>query len=234
MNSIILNGRSSRDVQGLLIQSLPPITKPMMRTVMEQIDGRDGDIVTKLGYGAYDKQFSAGLHGDYDVDEVIAFFDSEGMVIFSNEPDKYYDYQILSQIDFERLIRFRTAVISMHCQPFKHSAVERSLSFDIKSGTQSFAVSNTGNTAAKPKITVSGSGTVHLSLNGGQILAVHIGDENNITIDTARMEAYKDGILKNRLVVGDYDSISLKPGKNVFTWSGSLTGLSVENYSRWI
>ena len=126
---IELNGEKSTNVKGLIIQSLPPITKPKMRTSKEAIDGRDGDIVTKLGYAAYDKEVSIGLHGDFDIDDAIAFLDSEGEVVFSNEPDKYYRYQILDEIDFKRLVRFRTAKVKMHVQPFKYDAVDRT--FDI-------------------------------------------------------------------------------------------------------
>lgn len=129
INYVELNGEKSTSVKGLIIQSLPPISKPKMRTSTETIDGRDGDIVTRLGYAAYDKQLSIGLHGDFNIDDAIAFFDSEGEVVFGNEPDKYYRYQILDQIDFERLVRFRTAEVKMHVQPFKYDAVDRT--FDI-------------------------------------------------------------------------------------------------------
>lgn len=129
INYIELNGEKSTSVKGLIIQSLPPITKPKMRTSNATIDGRDGDVVTKLGYAAYDKEVSIGLHGDFDIDDAIAFLDSEGEVVFSNEPDKYYRYQILDQIDFKRLVRFRTAKVKMHVQPFKYDAVDRT--FDI-------------------------------------------------------------------------------------------------------
>ena len=107
MNYCILNGKKSTLVKGLLIQSLPSITKPLMRTRIEDIDGRDGDIITKLGYAAYDKTMKIGLFGDYDVDEVIAYFDQSGRVIFSNELDKYYRYDIFNQFDLEKLLRFR-------------------------------------------------------------------------------------------------------------------------------
>ena len=129
MNYVILNGVKSTLIQGLLIQSLPPISKPMIRTSIEEIDGRDGDIVTKLGYSAYDKEMSIGLFGNYDVDEVINYFNSEGTVIFSNEPDKFYNYQIINQIDFEKLIRFKTATVTFHVQPFKYSAIDDALLF---------------------------------------------------------------------------------------------------------
>lgn len=124
MSWLCLNGVMSTTIRGLLIQTLPPISKPMMRADIEEIDGRDGDIVTNLGYAAYDKEITIGLHGEYDVDAVIKFFDSEGQVIFSNEPDKFYRYKIIEQIDFEKLIRYRTATVVFHVQPFKFSAVD--------------------------------------------------------------------------------------------------------------
>lgn len=129
MNYITINGVRSDTVRGLLIQSLPPITKPKMRTSIEEIDGRDGDVITKLGYSAYDKEVSIGLYGDFDIDDCIKFFDSEGNVVFSNEQDKYYRYTIIDQIDFERLIRFRTATVKFHVQPFKFSDVDKSISW---------------------------------------------------------------------------------------------------------
>ena len=51
-NYVIQNGKDSRYIKGLLIQELLPITKPLMRTSIEQIDGRDGDVITRLGYSA--------------------------------------------------------------------------------------------------------------------------------------------------------------------------------------
>lgn len=124
MNYIELNGVRNTLIQGLMIQELPPISKPLMRTSIEEIEGRDGDIVTKLGYSAYDKELTIGVFGNYDINEIIKYFDSEGTVIFSNEPDKFYRYQILEQIDFERLGRFRSATVTFHVQPFKFSAVD--------------------------------------------------------------------------------------------------------------
>lgn len=151
MNYITLNGKKSLLIKGLLISELPPITKPLIRTKVEEIDGRDGDIITKLGYAAYDKKMSIGLFGDFNIDDIIQYFDSEGIVIFSNEPDKYYRYQILQQIDFERLIRFRVATVVFHVQPFKFSAVG-----DIKEHTMSqLFISNQAYTETKSGVTVS-------------------------------------------------------------------------------
>lgn len=360
MNYVILNGVKSTTIKGLLIQSLPPISKPLMRTSIEEIDGRDGDIVTKLGYSAYNKEMSIGLFGDYNVDEVIQFFSSEGTVIFSNEPDKYYNYQILDQIDFDKLIRFKTATVTLHVQPFKYSAVDdvftlsqnelivkdysatkngvtcsaqngvisiqgtattatefyvpvNALTLDagdytlqaltdgtgesacsirligevpsnpdsfggtylalsnsgtatlsatltasktfnyvwfyITSGTamnytldvqclnlsiNSFSLVNRGNTNARPIITLYGSGTINLSLNGAQIFVIDIGSAEYITIDAEQMNAYQGDILMNRSVVGDYSELVFNIGTNTISWTGDVTQVEVENFTRWL
>lgn len=355
INYIELNGEKSTSVNGLIIQSLPPITKPKVRTSKEEIDGRDGDIVTRLGYSAYDKEVSIGLHGDFDIDDAIAFFDSEGEVVFGNERDKYYRYQILDQIDFERLIRFRTATVKMHVQPFKYDAVDRTFevvnqlidvkdstasrfgvtavssggsvrvagkatntaeimvpidritlsgSYTLTAGTsgdaagcalklvsranpdgdsfggtyielkddgtssvtadayseydalwlyvqtgtsvdftlsatmssndfRSITLTNRGNVVSRPTVTVYGSGNVELAINSITVLSFSIDDEY-ITIDAGEMNAYHGNTLMNRRVTGDYAELALKAGENVMSWRGDVTGIKVEDFSRWL
>lgn len=352
---IELNGEKSTDVKGLIIQSLPPISKPKMRTSIEDIDGRDGDIVTRLGYAAYDKEVSIGLHGDFGIDDAISFFDSEGEVVFSNEPDKYYRYSILEQIDFGRLIRFRTAKVKMHVQPFKYDAVDRTFEvvnqlIDVKDSTvskfgitatssggsvrvagkatntcdilvpidgialsgsytltaetsgdaagcafklvsranpdgdsfggtyielkddgtssitadadagydalwlyvqtgtsvdftltammssnnfNSITLTNRGNVISRPTVTVYGSGSVELAVNSVTVLTFSV-DDGYITIDADEMNAYHGNTLMNRRVVGDYSDLTLKAGENIISWRGDVTGIKVEDFSRWV
>lgn len=231
-NYVIQNGKDSRYLKGLLIQELPPITKPLMRTSIEQIDGRDGDVITRLGYSAYDKKMKIGLFGGYDIDDIITFFNSGGTVIFSNEPEKYYVYDILNAIDYERLVRFRTAEITYHVQPFKYSNIEKMKVFS--NPTSAITVRNNGNYVSKPVIHIEGSGIINLSLNGVQLFHIDLSTTNSITIDTERLEAYNDDVLMNRYVVGDYDKFVLKVGPNSVSWDGQLTYISFEKLSRWI
>ena len=231
-NYVIQNGKDSRYIKGLLIQELPPITKPLMRTSIEQIDGRDGDVITRLGYSAYDKKMKIGLFGDYDIDDIIPFFNSSGTVTFSNEPEKYYLYDILDAIDYERLVRFRTAEITYHVQPFKYSNIEKLKVFS--NPTSDITIRNNGNYVSNPIIHIKGTGTINLSLNGVQLFRIDLSTTNSITIDTGRLEAYNDDVLMNRYVVGDYDKFVLKVGANSVSWDGQLTYIAFEKLSRWI
>ena len=167
MNYVILNGVKSTTIKGLLIQSLPPVSKPLLRTEIEEIDGRDGDIVTKLGYSAYDKEMTIGLYGKYDVDDVISYFDSQGIVTFSNEPDKFYKYEIIEQIDFERLIRYRTATVIFHVQPFKFSTIEQEF-------TKTMQLLNMSDyLASKSGLTISANGS-EINVSGESTSAVEV------------------------------------------------------------
>ena len=138
---VIINDVSSLDIEGLFIEELPTISKPSMRSLREEIDGRDGDIVTKLGYSAYDKEMKIGLAQNYDINEVISFFNSKGKIQFSNELDKYYNFEILEQIDFESLQTFKSAVVTFHCQPFKYPMNET----PIEGGHQSLIITSNCN-----------------------------------------------------------------------------------------
>ena len=347
---IIINGMNSALVDGLLISDLPDIKKPLKRTNIVEIDGRDGDIVQELGYSSYEKEITIGLYGKYDIDKVIQYFNGSGEVIFSNEPDKTYTYTILDEISYEKLNRFKTAKVKFHVQPFKRSAVERKetffrqlLSLETGSKTQNgltltwngnsisisgtatastrfmipitlktvagtynwkpvytysganisfricnaitdsesfgnkaftvedadstvtestaneyhylaveytggagafneqvtinvnanqFEVINRGNVYSRPVLTVYGSGDVTLKINGNPVLALSIVD--NIVIDAEGMNAYHEGQLYNRHVLGNYANVVLIAGKNIISWEGTLTKIEIENYSRWI
>ena len=233
MNYIILNGVKSTSIEGLMIQALPSISKPQIRTKIETIDGRDGDLVTKLGYAAYDKQLLIGLYGKYNIDDIIEYFNSEGTVTFSNEDEKYYNYQILEAIDFERLIRFRQATVTLHVQPFKYSLSEGNTEYSLKNNTE-ILVNNSGNIFSKPVITLYGSNACGVYLNGSQVFSIDLGINDNITIDTEALEAYSGSTLKNRIVTGNYDKFYLPVGHNTIKFAGSVTRCFIKKYSRWI
>ena len=233
---IILNNIDSRTISGLLISSLAPISKPLVRTQVEEIDGRSGDIVTPLGYSAYDKVITIGLTYNYNIDEIIEYFNSSGVVVFSNEPDKYYKYAIYEQIDFEKLIRFKTAEVTLHVQPFKFSLLEQPQTFSISESPATLSVYNAGNIYARPIITITATGSVTFALNGSDILVIEFGETaQTIIINCEELNAYDEqNILLNRLVTGNYDNIKLNKGSNEIGLTGNVSSLTIKKYSRWI
>ena len=235
---IVLNGVSSKLIHGLIVQSLPPITKPSMRVEKEEIDGRDGDIITTLGYEAYDKPITIGLKGDYSIDDVIEYFNSSGEVIFSNEPDRYYKYMIYDQIDFNRLVRFKTAAVNLHVQPFKYSTVDLPIEWvnETQTTIATISVRNTGNIYSKPILTLKGSGIITVYLDNTQVLSIDMGSTSNtIIIDVTEMNATNPaGDFLNRRVTGDYNNLVFKAGNNNLRVTGNIEEITIDKYSRWI
>ena len=234
---VIINGQSSLEVNGLIISSLPPITKPMMRVEAQEIDGRDGDIVTPLGYSAYDKQIEIGLYDDYDLDEIMDFFNQSGKITFSNEPERYFKFAQYDAIDFEKLVRYKTATVTFHVQPFKYSYTEGEKVFDFSSQETSgeLSIRNNGNYISRPTIKLTGAGTVNLSINGAEVMVVDMSENSVIILDSSEMNAYAPNTtLLNRKVTGNYDNLVLKIGRNTISYTGTLTEIAVTNYSRWL
>ena len=160
MNSITWRGVSSTTIDGLLICELPPISKPTMRIKETVIDGRDGSFVEELGYSSYEKPILIGLHGKYDIDKVIKYFTGEGDLVFSNEPDKVYKARVVANIDFQRLVRYRTASVTFLVQPYKYKKDEamKETEIVVKSGT-SIVVNDSGNATIKSIVVGDGSKT---------------------------------------------------------------------------
>lgn len=230
---VLINDMPSYGVDGLIITSLPPITKPKMRYSSEEIDGRDGDIITTLGYQSYDKTLSIGLHGNFDIDKIIEFFTTSGTITFSNEPDKVYRFQQLDSIDFDKLVRYRTADVKLHVQPFKTGRLQRPKVFT--SADAQAVIVNAGNVVAAPKLTIKASGNIGLYLDGSHILSVANSGDYTLIIDVDNLEAATpEGLLMNRVITGDYARLALSPGKHQIKWSGSVKSLTIEDYSRWI
>lgn len=229
MNSIIWKNKSSSEIPGLLICELPPISVPKIRRSIIEIEGRDGDIVENLGYESYTKNLSVALTKNYDVNEVINFFTGAGKLVLSNEPDKYYNAQIIDGIDFNRLINFKTAKVKFYVQPYKFKLNEEKFT-----GTNELTVTNAGYIDSLPKITIVGSGNIDFKLNNTTIFSLELGTETEtIVIDSTLEEAYGiDGVLKNNKMIGDFPK--LISGNNTITVDGTITSLEVEPNSRWL
>jgi predicted phage tail component-like protein len=233
MDSFTFKGISSTSFNGLCVTSLPPITKPPMRVEEIVIDGRDGSIYKDLGYSAYKKTIEIAKMNTIDIENLKSWLDGEGTLIISSENDKYYKAKIIDNIDYSRFILYGKDKITFQVQPYKYSTTETKQTFNITNQTE-ITISNNGNCKSKPKITIYGSGTINLSLNSIQVFVIELGEEANITIDIDKMEAYKSTTLKNRLVTGDYDNFTLVTGNNTISFTGTVTKIEIENYSRWL
>ena len=118
MDNFSFKGISSTSFN-IIVNSLPPISKPAMRVEETEIDGVDGTIFEDLGYESYDKKIKITIT-ENNIDKLISWLNGEGNLVLSNEPDKYYKAKVISKIDFERLIKYEPVEVTFRVQPFKY------------------------------------------------------------------------------------------------------------------
>jgi predicted phage tail component-like protein len=226
MAEIIWKNKSSKEIEGLIITETPPITKPKMKVNKIEIDGRDGDIIEKVGYESYTKNIGIGLTRNFNIDEVIKYFTGDGELIISDEPNKVYIASIYEDVDYEKFLTMKKATIKYHVQPYKYLKNEAKAELSV-STQKSIEVTNKGLEISKPIIKLIGSGTIEVAINNSTFFIYKFpDDENEVTIDSQEEEAYLDGIYKNRNMTGIFPL--LEPGKNSISWSGDLSKIIIE------
>lgn len=229
-NSVTFKGISSTTLSGLIISELGDITKPSRRSEVVKIDGRDGDIVTYQGYETVKRSIKIGLFGSYDINAISNFFDGEGDMVFSNESSMKYQARIVNNIDYERLVRFRTAKVDIILQPFKHLATES----NVTGSTSPLSVTNQGYMTSKPIITIvaTAGNEITLKLAGVAFMTVTMPPEGTITIDNEALNCYNSNADKNQYVEGYF--IELASGSNSISWVGTVTSITIKPNSRWL
>ena len=103
--------------------------------------------------------------------------------------------------------------------------------------SQQAFIFNSGNTFAIPTYTVSGlSGQGSISVNSGTAFNVSVSPVA-IKLDCEDMNAYVSfdkSMLRNRNVSGRYENLYIPQGRNIISWTGAVSNIRIDNYSRWI
>ena len=131
-------------------------------------------------------------------------------------------------MDYERLLRFRTATIKFKVQPFKYKLNEETTVL-----TESGIVINSGLEESKPIIKITGTGTVEMMINDmAAFIYTFPEDETEVVIDSEKQDAYLGNVLKNRNMTGEFPVLSV--GENTISWNGEVTSITIDPKSRWL
>lgn len=226
MDNFIFKDISSENFN-IIVNSLPPISKPTMRVQETIIDGVDGSLIEELGYESYEKKVKITIT-ENNVDEIIKWLNGEGNLVLSNESDKYYKANVIGQINFERLMKYLPTEVTFRVQPFKYKLNEESIEL-----TESGSVNNLGLEKSKPIIKIVGSGNIEFLVNDSLIFTYTFPEEDSeVIIDSEKEDAYLNGELKNRNMIGEFPIFS--SGENKISWNGEITSITIEPKSRWL
>lgn len=221
--TLIWNGKTAEQM-GLKIISLPPIQASTERIDEQDIEGRDGTLTFLNGYTSDEKEVEADYKGNKPL-EIISWLKGKGEVIFGNIPDKYFKARINNIVPLDEVIRNQlyNFPIKFKCQPFKYHLAGKKKIIITSSGT---VINNPGTYKSLPLITVYGSGTGSLTINGVTYTITNIG--GSMVIDSDIQE-----VLNGK---GDYlqadEFIELPIGKSTVNFSGGITKVEIIPYWR--
>lgn len=239
MSYFTYNGRSSEEF-GLHIEKKDVFSAPEYDAAFTSIPGRNGDLIIS------NRRF-ANIKVSYTVflarKNITALSDVLRAVKgwLYTEPDRYhaitdsYDighlrYGVISgnldiEEQFNKLGSFR---VTFNCKPFKYS-LEGLQEISVESGGSLF---NPEAFAAKPVITLKGSGDFSLTLQNGEYIKTwnFKGIEGGVVCDSEQMNFYYGTVLLNDKVTGD-GFPELNPGETVLTVSGGVS--EIKATPRW-
>ncbi|AMJ40702.1 hypothetical protein [Anaerotignum propionicum] len=163
------------------------------------------------------------------IDDVCAWLNGYGEVIFSSEPDKVYRAFIKNQIPFNNiLLNLNDFLVQFDCFPFKYSVDKADEEITLTTAT---TIYNQGTIYSEPIITVYGTGNVTITIHGTAYAISEI--DGYVTINSEIQEVYKDSTNKNNSFSA-LDFPKFQEGANTISWTGSVTRLEIKPNWRWL
>jgi phage-related protein len=223
---VINEAINSRTALGLRTTE-PPATPSTERIVQRiEVDGREGALTILKGWKDCDISFKTALLGadiraKYRTAQ--AQIQSAKTVYFSNDPAVYYKVKTVT-VGLLAMLTPRLGEFSVKftCAPFKY---QRGVA--VVSMTASGTLANPGTVYSLPKITVYGTGTRTLTINGKAItlnlLSAHL------ILDSELKTCYFGNTAQNNLMTGDFPVLEV--GNNTITLGTGITKVEIE--PRW-
>ncbi len=218
----IFNGINSKD-RGIIVNSLPSISKAKRRYEEIEVPGRNGNLyIDDESFEPFEYEITCTMMPEAEIRTLSSWLEGSGKLILSSELDKFYNVFISDQIDYEQVYRVcNKFVVHFKVQPIALSVKEKVLYLNQES---SINLKNfTYNTY--PYIKVEGSGKVTLIINNSEVVINEI--QNYIELDCELEEAFK-GEMNCNSSIECIDFPKLKPGINTISWLGTVTLLTIK------
>ena len=168
----IWNGQDSRNF-GIYLQHAPEIIRAQERVTQLTVYGRAGDLIIPSGdavYDSYPLTMTVTIKGVDNVRRVWQWLRGDGRLTLPSTPNMEQDARVINSITLQRVSRNLDAwqgEVTFWCQPLRRPIHERAES--ITSGAY---IVNDGDIPAKPKIILTGTGDLSVTINGTSTLTV--------------------------------------------------------------
>ena len=214
---------------GVHVTDQPSIIRAPERAKFTSVPGRSGTLTTLEGRDVYDDfilPIDCTVRDLSRLSEITTWLRGAGQLVTPEQTGGFYNARVVNQIEFAKVLRGRanrTLTVTFRCHPFWYlSGVVDTVLTESTS-----IITNPGNVASEPVITVEGSGDITLMI-GESIIELE-GVTGSITLDTPLMEAYNGATPLNEIMAGEFQMLA--PGVNVVSWSGSVEKVIIKMIS---
>lgn len=163
----IWKNRTSQSM-GLWVSKLPDIIRPAERTQQIIVPGRSGQLTLLEGeevYDPYTRTITVQLPNENYNEDLLDWLQGEGDLIVCTEDQMVYRARIAAQVVFSRVGNcLLQGKIPFECHPLKRHKYPDS---HIFTGSDGLIVRNLGNVASKPKLNITGTGSLYILFPDG-------------------------------------------------------------------
>ena len=221
MYSFVWKNKDSYLDFGIVINQRPPTVRAEKNVQEPEVPGRDGDLTVDDGtYKPITLPFICTLLDTSNLDAVLFWLDGYSDLILSWQNDRYYKAKMINRIDIVRSLEILGEFpLLFKAQPFGYALNNDLITLLATPST----VTNTATKDSKPVIKVYGTGMIDLIVNGSTIHLTNV--VGYVTIDSDLMDCYKDTLLKNNDMTGDFPELVV--GENAVSWTGTVTSVEI-------
>lgn len=247
----IWNDTDSRTL-GIIIREYPPIVLPGERVEQITVPGRAGCLIRTQGeaiYEPYLKTFDIANASTADPQPITAWLRGSGTLIVGSEPEFAYEARVVKEAQMKRQFPGVWAgSVGFLVQPFKRLAQQcRVTPIDLtgQNPPTTWSAANIGDVPAHPRITLTGSGEVSVTVNGDRGATIYVNltgtDCAGVVIDTDAMAVTDDTGTVNlnartSITAAGFPGLWLPAGgaSSTISWSGTLSAVTIDPRWRWL
>ena len=227
--SFIYGNKDSYENFGIIINKLPPSVVPENNIEEYELPGRDGNLtIDYKTRKSYILPLECTIMDKTRIEEVKAWLmNTSSDLVFSWDPNYKYQARIINKIDISQSLKtFGEFPLMFKVQPYKLSINNDEVITLEDTGT---IYNGTGN-ISRPIIKVFCTGAITLMVNGLSVVLTNVVDY--VTINSDLQDAYKDTLLKNNDMSGEFPTLEV--GNNTISWTGTVTKVEITPNWRWI
>lgn len=226
----IWKGKNSYSDYGLWIKKLPDRVRPNERYEEIEIPGRAGSLIMLEGddvYASYQMRITVWARNTLNINEINKWLTGAGNLIICTDESKIVEARVVDSVTFSRVgNNLMQATILFLCSPLRKN---RYYTNDYISLNANGTIVNPGDVPSRPKVAVTGTGTITVSI-GGEAMSFS-GVNGTILVDCDANIITSSGEIWQGSTVGDFWKI---PVGKVDVDVGTALAVQIEPEWRWL